>query len=319
MNSAWDLLRLYETEPAARRFLVHSYQSLGVPSAEKLAFQRCTRFMYTLRQARSFYEGARLGDPLIRPLLLFYGCVHLLKTVLLLKDPSYPSHSRMLQHGVTTRKIKRSPYSWMQDEVRVQKEGLFACLAQHLNPFPLQDKYNVEQLYDNLPGLSRETEWVLGRRKWAEAKVVSKDPLILSVPEDTSGPLQYSAETLARFLQRHAPDGFSFHGQDTPEQKQLVVHFPKNRALSDHVLFVPDEKSDTYLLYNGDPSERIPAWAVHYMLLYQLSILCRYESEWWGELILSHSLSEAYLVEQFFRYHQETFPQLTVDMLLQTK
>ncbi|NGQ96541.1 hypothetical protein G3578_15370 [Brevibacillus sp. SYP-B805] len=314
MPSAWDDLRYLETEPTARTFLSECYEKAGLPHPDRLAYQHSTRFVYFWLQARTFYQAAADADLLIRPLLLFYGCVQMLKGCMLAADPAYPHNSRMLQHGVTTRKLRRSPYRLLEDEIRPQKEGLFAHAAALWKLPPLKPGYKAKDLFASLPELAHPYEKIVAPVDWVPVRCL--DRTLLVFPQVGQGALGYSVDTLVGYLNRFAPDELRFRGEKEDGETGKRVWLQGNAAgLDKHCLFAvtPEEK---LFFWNG-PEQAIPLppWAVHYLLLYLLGMLCRYETEWWGELVLTHSLAEALLVERFLTLHQETFPQLTVKLL----
>lgn len=311
MLTAWDQIRYLETEPTARRFLHAAYCSLGIEHPERQAFQQSTRFIYTWKQARAFYRAAEESDMLVRPLLLFYGCTHLLKGVLITRDPNYPQNSRMLQHGVTTRKLKRNPYLLLEDEVRPQKEGFFAHIAKVLLLSPLQQRYSVKELFDGLAELRNPYSLVIEESKWIPVSVdrTEREGTVLIFPANHSGVLAYSEETLLQLINRLSPEDVDFVWErDGTGARRLLFPHANISWLCAHPLF-RIEYTGTISFWNSTSDDLpLPAWASHFLLLYLLGMLCRYETEWWGELVLSHSYAETYLIEQFLRQHEVGFP-----------
>lgn len=322
--SSWDFFRFLETEPTARRYLAASYTQQGFNSAEKLAFHQSSRLLYTVKHARQYYETAESCDLLIRPLLLYYGCTHLLKALILFKDPAYPQNSRMLQHGVTSRKVKRTPYHMLDDEVRPQKEGLFAHAAKLLRiPF-LQERYTMRELFSLLPELAFAYSNIVQTSSWQKI-AYSKERGEVCFPSGTCGSLLYSQETFLDYLQRHAQGTVEFALCDKESPLISPDHFPKclrvkegldiGTTLADHPYFA--QTLQGYLFWNVEGNDvPPPRWAVHFLLLYLLGMLCRYEAEIWGDFVCSHSYSELVLVEQFFATHLSQFPQM-VSALIQ--
>jgi hypothetical protein len=280
---------------------------LKIEQPERLSFQQSGRFSYTWRQARAFYEAAFQCELLVRPTLLFYGCTHLLKGYLITRDPYYPRTSRMLQHGVTTRKMKKNPYHLLADEIRPQKEGFFPHLAKIIGDFPMQDRYSVSQLFSYVPELREECKMALGDSVWQP--VICQDQSWLAFPSVTQGTLGFSIETFLDYLNRLAPSGIRFfpaEGSSAAVHKRVRISIANGSLLDQHPLFAEGE-SELYF-WSGEEPFPLPKWAVHYMLLYMLSMLSRYETESWGELVLSHTLSEVYLVNRFLDIHQRVFP-----------
>lgn len=323
MDNAWKTLRFLETEPTARKYLSVCYQGMGLEHPDRLAYQQSTRFLYLWKQARQFYTTAAVSDLSIQPLLLFYGCTHLLKGMLLTRDPSYPQNSRVLQHGVTTRKLKRSAYILTEDEVRPQKEGFFAHLTHLFHLTPIQDRYLVHDLFACIPGVSEAYALITGKKPlWLRVEVSpilpEKDPRdvftssgdsALIFPDSREGPLTYSTETFVQYIRRLAPSTSKMDNIRWREgiSKELLLSQSALSQLEQHPLF--RVKGNAVYFWNG-PSDSLPLpeWASHYLLLYLLSMLCRYETEWWGELTLTHGFAERFLVEHFLEHHTNTFP-----------
>lgn len=317
MLDTWNFLRFFETEPTARDFLTSSYACAGIEHPERQAFQQCTRFVYTWKQARTYYESAVDADLLIQPLLLFYGCMQMIKGCILAIDPSYPHNSRMLQHGVTTRKMKKSPYRLLEDEVRPQKEGLFAHAARLFQVSPLCERYKMGYLFASLADLASVYERIVGAGSWVPV-VCQEHGSRLIFPAQTSGdgPLSYSADTLCGYLNRFSPKSLTFTSDcvDSSGERSYLL----NGATEDlrwHRLFSFTSRHGLYFWNGGEDNLPLPGWATHYLLLYLLGILCRYETEWWGELVLSHTLAEQILIQRFLHIHQEQFPALICHLL----
>ncbi len=312
MQNAWDPLRYLESEPTARKFLTEAYQRNGVERPERYAFQLSSRFLYTCKQARHYYEAAARVDLMIRPLLLFYGCMNLLKGVLLVNNPLYPQNSRMLQHGVTTRKIKKTPFHLLEDEARPQKEGLFAEAAKAFGLAPLQERYTMKQLFSCLPELSVDYAKVVEKGYWVPLQHKSHRQTLI-FPHCTEGVLAYSTDTFLHYLNRLAPDGMQFAPGEplSPVEQRgnrsIVYRLENNQSIERHPLFALTS-SEMRFWNHPDDVPPTPAWASHYLLLYLLGMLCRYETESWGELVLSHSYAELYLVERFLDVHQALYP-----------
>src|SRR5690625_7504387 len=83
---------------------------------------------------------------------------HLLKASLVANRPNYPENTKVLAHGVSSRKRKKKQYVFMNDEVKAQHFGLFPYFSEHLYGFkrPLLDKFNMEFLLGLIPERSEE-------------------------------------------------------------------------------------------------------------------------------------------------------------------
>lgn len=337
MDNAWKTFRYLETEPTSRKFLASCYEKLMQDHPDRLAFQQSTRFLYLWKQARHFYTTAEAAELSVQPLLLFYGCTHLLKGMLLTRDPAYPQNSRVLQHGVTTRKLKRSAYSFTEDEIRPQKEGFFAHLAHLFGISPLQDRYVVHELLASIPDVSdayalfSDTQALWLRLDWrpAPAPISHADPAVdptaassieswvsIRFPDKQDGSLAYSGETFSHYIGRFAPsqEQSKLFRWNNGTGKELLLPYVALGALEQHPLFRLEGKN-LYFWNGPSTSLPLPEWASHYLLLYLLSMLCRYETEWWGELTLSHGYAERFLVERFLEYHASAFPTIIMKQI----
>ncbi|TPG91070.1 hypothetical protein EEL32_02990 [Brevibacillus laterosporus] len=327
-QNVWHQLSVVETEPTSRSFLTTSYHRIGLENPEKHAFQNSTRFLYTWMQARHFYEMATKSPLLIKPLLLFYGCVHLLKGLVLSKDPGYPQNSRMLQHGVTARKVKKSPYHLLDDEMKPQKEGFFPHLCRLLSLHPISNRYRIGDLFLSLPELREEMKYFHLSSPWIPTPIITEKPFVFALSQEDQGALSYSDETLHHFLNRSSSKKevstnfppFCTHRLNIDKDKvESALPSASSKhvrffdceggrvSLLNHPLFSMDQSKNFYL-WNDTQNQPIPFLASHYLLLYGLSMLCRYESETWGDLVLSHQYAEKLLVDKFCKHHLEFFP-----------
>ncbi|WP_326850925.1 YaaC family protein, partial [Bacillus haynesii] len=115
---------------------------------KKILIKTESGLFFFLKHAEAFYKQAKIATLEIKPILLFYGMAQLLKACLLTTDPSYPSHTSVLAHGVTTRKRKKQNYRFYEDEVKIQRNGL--CMHVIRSLFQLSgledERFNMKQL-----------------------------------------------------------------------------------------------------------------------------------------------------------------------------
>lgn len=60
---------------------------------------------------------------------------------------------------------------------------------------------------------------------------------------------------------------------------------------------------------------RLPEILSHFLLLYNLSMICRYEAEWWGEVLFSFSSNDRPFIDTFLSCVQEKTPMLVEKLL----
>ncbi len=86
-DQVWQHLNLFQSATTTQLFLKKCYQEVGITEGEKRSYDNCYSFMYYLEQGELYYKQAYLAPLSIKPVLLFYGLVHLLKACVLQSIP----------------------------------------------------------------------------------------------------------------------------------------------------------------------------------------------------------------------------------------
>ncbi|WP_339060739.1 YaaC family protein [Tepidibacillus marianensis] len=153
----WDTFVYFESEPKTKRHLQKVYEQFDQKNGYKLAFQNTSKFIYFIKQSREYFNSAEKSNILVKPLLIYYGMMNLIKALVLTKDPSYPSNISVLRHGITTRKLKKNNYQFHEDEIKIQKEGLIPLFYSLMTQEPIEkidgQKYKIKELLSLLPEL----------------------------------------------------------------------------------------------------------------------------------------------------------------------
>lgn len=215
----WNRYLPFYSRAGIRRYLKSEYRRLNVPNPEKLAYDRHTSFCYHIEHAEAFYIQSNQSPTIIQPLLQFYGVSHLIKACLITKDPFYPSNTSQLAHGVSSRKKKKNNYSFLEDTVKIQKNGLFPTLSSLL--------FHVEHL---------------------ENATYTMEELLLS-------------------------------------------------------------------LENGTHKDSLNAIQCHFLLLYNLSMIARYETEWWGNCTMFKETEDYSIIRGFLHLSSHFAPQAILEYL----
>ncbi len=104
------------------------------------------------RQAVAYEESIARVNIEIVPLVLYYGYLHWMKTLLYLSDLDYPRGSSLLQHGMSVRKVKREVYRWPLDYTYVYKEGVLQSFRDVVAPdLTLPNKIPIGHLLGSIP------------------------------------------------------------------------------------------------------------------------------------------------------------------------
>ncbi|MBA4494123.1 YaaC family protein [Paenactinomyces guangxiensis] len=332
----WEEYLFYENERWARKFLKQKYDRLGVEHPDRAAFKNVQAFITYLKQAKAIFLSLRQNSLWVQPLLLYYGMMSLLKALVLTLDTNYPHSSSVLRHGLSTRKRKKEQFCFLKDEIRVQKEGLFPLAAKLLqNPVPAGESYTAQDLLGCIPELQSSC-----RRIFHAPTLIPVEFPTGEEEREKPGGMPFSLDesildllhlTPASFLERlNRPLPHPLFMLDMPEMWQgrlrliwkhpRVPHVWKWEKGFDHPWFYDNNKGGYYLwIDNNRPAEPLSEILLHYMLLFSLSMLCRYEPPLWGELIHSPVSEDAVLVQQLLKLVPRKFPHLVLNQLREEK
>ncbi len=228
MNNEWHTFSTFYSVSTVQKLLQTCYEQMNIDNAKQKSYENSYTFVYYLQHAESFYTTTNTAPLSIKPILLFYGMIQLLKAGLLTVDATYPNSSSLLAHGVTTRKRKKQDYDFFQDEVKIQKSGLFT--------------YSSEKLF--------HVEHLTGEK--------------------------FQMKTLFEQIQELYPL-FQFHFDKLP---------------------------------STNLTKPLPEINTHYLLLYNLSMIARYETEWWYDFLHTYSNKSYPFIIRFLTITSEKVPKL---------
>ncbi|RWZ54750.1 hypothetical protein EQV77_13975 [Halobacillus fulvus] len=213
----------------SRPFLQGCYEKIEHPKADHHAYQNAERFIHGLMIGEDFWTSGLTTPFSARPLLFYYGLNHFLKSCLLTVDPGYPATSKVLAHGLSTRKRKKQHYRFLEDEIRIQPHGLFPYAAHHLFDFASSsEKISMDELLAQLTRMTR------------------------------------------------------------------MYQFKKNRRETEEVW---------------------PTLMIYFAVLYNLSMLVRYEGEWWGDMQQMRDRDDYVFIDHFLQTAAEEVPDLIAEWL----
>lgn len=321
----WDTFVYYENEQTSSDFLRQCYEKAGLEQVSKWVYQATPKFIFAIKQAREYYRAAEHCDILTKPLLLYYGMMALSKALITSRDPEYPSTTSVLKHGLSTRKLKRDEYAFADDEVRVQKDGIFHVLHSTLNGPPLenQQRFRMKELLAVIPELMFSYQRLYGQPQVCSLDVRDEAPhLVWHLPRQFVSGCEKTKEELLDLLHRHGGEHvrFSFpDGQDETGVLRLRLEQVGVRAHPTHPLVLHDFAGQPHLRYPHENDLVLPEISVHYMVMFVLGMLCRYETERWGEMILTFSSHDTFLINEFLNVSMRKFPNLILDELCQER
>ncbi|WP_083402514.1 YaaC family protein [Bacillus sp. MUM 116] len=258
-------------------FLKNNYQKYMVENPEQKSYENCYAFLYYLEHGQIYYEQAEKAPLILKPILLFYGLVHLIKACILTIDPAYPETTTVLAHGVSTRKRKKQNYQFFHDEVKLQKNGLFPFMSEKM--FHMKqlegEKVIMEELLRLIPELDDLFFLLEGTRTF---EILHNHGGKFEIPDKLLDHYHMTESRLKEYLTLKSMHPISF------SDKGLTLMFDglsqkKGSPFKYHL-----EKGDWVLPVQKSEFFHLPELLIHYLLLYNLSMIARYETEWWSEL-----------------------------------
>ncbi|MBO0962746.1 YaaC family protein [Neobacillus sp. MM2021_6] len=272
----WKSFSCFFSAEYCQRYLKSSYQRLNFENPEQKGYENCYAFLYYLEHGQIYYEQAEKAPLILKPILLFYGLVHLIKACILTTDPTYPETTAVLAHGVSARKRKKQNYLFFQDEVKFQKNGLFPFMSDKL--FHMKqlegEKVIMEELLQLIPELDELFFILEGKRTFGR---LSQEGDRFLIPEAVLDHYHMTEDRLKEFLGPKLAKGIEFSGEGLAllmgDSKFLGVS-PLKFHLEDGCYTIPLNKNHLF---------SFPELLIHYLLLYNLSMIARYETEWWSE------------------------------------
>lgn len=307
----WERLLSYHSTQTIQKKLERSYQLSSYDNASGLSYDNCYRFIYFLKHGENFFKQADQSPHAIQPILLFYGISQLIKACLLIVDPEYPSTSSVLAHGVSSRKRKKQQYQFLKDEIKIQRNGLFSHVAKHL--FHIDhleaEKYSMEQLLKQIAEMKDVFIFHLSDNPLIK---ISSDKLgHLALTEDIAQSFHMSVNRLGEFIKERYQ-----YNIEREEENNLYL---KNNHTNPSVQLSPflyhiDERA-YYLPNTRELLSNLPEILVHYLLLYNLSMISRYETEWWYELLLGATNDDYPFILRYMEIAKRKIPFFILEFL----
>lgn len=312
MNTqVWERLLSYHSTETVQKKLEKTYEKLLYENASSRSYDNCLRFVYFLKHGENFFLQAHQSPPAIQPMLLFYGISQLIKACLIIIDPEYPSTSSVLAHGVSSRKRKKQQYHFLEDEIKIQRNGLFSHVANkvfqinHLEA----EKYSMELL---LKQIAEMNEVFSFHHSQKISVLVNQNHNQFLITESVAQLFHMSPKRLAEFVEeRYLFELDKSNNEDIVHLKSVNSMATYNcMPFSYHL-----EEENFYLPTSREVLPNIPELLVHYLLLYNLSMISRYETEWWYELLLGASNDDYPFILRYMEIAKRKIPYFILNFL----
>jgi hypothetical protein len=303
MDNYWEPFLPYQSAPYSQNYLRGIYETREIQEAVSKSYQNGYPFIYYLIHGKRFFDQAKRAPYEIKPLLLFYGTVQFCKACLLTVDQDYPENSTVLAHGVSTRKIKKQNFQFLHDSILIQKKGLFPHMASTLFGLgPLEGKkLRMEDLFHYLPDLNNLYTKIKGRLLCRPVEKGEKGTFL--VERKLLIDLQMSEDRFFRLFK-----GIFVHEEESPSKYFFVLKAVQD--IEKKQPFLTDLKGNLYLPTTKEDYPILPELLVHYLILYNLSMISRYETEWWNDLFLQRSSQDISFIQAFINLTEQKIPYL---------
>ncbi|MGE7782188.1 YaaC family protein [Peribacillus sp. NPDC097264] len=310
-NDNFDKFTPFFSATSSQLFLQKRYTQGKIEDAEKKSYENCYPFIYYIEHSKIYYNQSAKAPLCIQPILSFYGFTHLLKACLLTVNPNYPESTSLLAHGVTTRKRKKQQYDFLKDEVKTQKNGLFTSVAENL--FHIKhlegEKFSMESLLAEIPELQSIA--------WTHSKTNFITPVYIhdgfELPSSILDSYQMTADRFFEFMKSKTKEV-----TDLKEMKgrlSLKVDGPLGMNGPSPMRFNMEAELFMLSLNKNSPAFSLPELLIHYLISYNLSIIARYETEWWAELLKTMPNDDYPSIVQFLKISQAKIPLLVFEWL----
>jgi hypothetical protein len=303
----WEKFLHYQSAPFSQKFLSNCYKKNGGKEADSKSYENCYPFIYYIKHAKNYYQLAERSPSEIKPVLLFYGMIQLLKGCLLTVDPNYPESTHVLAHGVSTRKRKKRNYSFMNDEVRIQKNGLFSHFSNKM--FHVEhlaaDRFKMEFLLERIPEMNETFQFLNQQPKIYKLNFSKKDTV--SMPIELLDDLKMTVERFKDFF--HTNSKLKLLNIQS-NKREMICQVEERLKPLQCAPFYYHHLNDYYIPKQKEQFTYIDEVMVHYLILYNLSMICRYETEWWNELFHTYSSNDYPFIERFLTITAHKIPSL---------
>lgn len=305
----WKSYASFFSAEYCQLYLKNNYKKWNIENPEQKSYENCYAFLYYLEHGQIYYQQADNAPLILKPILLFYGLVHLIKACILTVDPAYPETTSVLAHGVSTRKRKKQNYQFFQDEVKFQKNGLFPFMSEKM--FHMKqlegDKITMEELLQLIPEL--DDLFVVHEGKSTFTPIYTHHGQMV-VPEKILDHYHMTEERMREFLTTKSGNQIEFTSEG------LTFQINKGSFTGISPIKFNLESSSYVLPLKKDNLFLFPELMVHYLLLYNLSMIARYETEWWSELTKMMPNRDYPFIKSFLEITLEKGPFLVYEYLM---
>ncbi|UCZ53264.1 YaaC family protein [Bacillus shivajii] len=308
MSGKYTFTTIFLSADYVKTYLHRIYEKQQLDSSKELSYKNGYSFVYYIKMGDSFFSQGLQAPLSIKPVLFFYGLSHWLKALLLTVDPFYPSTTQVLAHGVSTRKRKKQDYSFLKDEIKVQKDGFYRYLSEkvfHVKQLT-GEKFKMYHLLMAIPELLDTFKTF--EKTTPLIKLEGAPPFLTATKKDFKR-VKEPPHRFAQMVNQKTEHDWKCY----EEEGMINIDLQKTKQIESSPLAYAME-GNYYLPVLPTLYRNMPELLIHYLILYNLSMICRYETEWWGELLYSFSSNDLPFIDSFLEVGSIKIPFLLQKM-----
>lgn len=313
IKETWSMLSYFESKHNCLQYLEEKFGKIevdGVTDQDRLEAEQerlgtANDFAFTVSAAREYYEAADKVTILTRPLLVFYGMVSLSKVLF---TATHNRRSPSTKHGL--QKEKQPIGSLAELSVRITKDGTFPQFHGCYCRDTLSNaKLSLKELLSLIPEVKVPFETIYNEKSRA-LRVLRTDIGISLVDseldkyEDLENRMGQVPDIHARYMDQYQ----RFSNSIVLWCKDREARDPVNRAVSGEEYLILPLKKNTRII-------DLPEMSSHFLIMFLLGMLSRYEPKEWGRVIKGEESGEIYLIQKFLEVTKRKFPNLVLNEL----
>ncbi|MFQ5691505.1 MAG: YaaC family protein [Nitrospinota bacterium] len=277
-------------------------------------------FCFSMQQAREHFASARGTTLLTKPLLLYYGMMSFMRALITLVSPDFFTDQEDLYHGIKMMDRDRSGYRLAERRVRVARNGLFPQVHAIVDGKKIREtELSLMEVFTRLPDLYYNCLYVydltdveMNCARLIQAGVRKTDvDGTMWVQIEMESPLCDEPDRLPRLLRE------AFEVVEDASPVRVWASALRSREINDlaGILIRLRELSleDERFLIRPVPSTKgepvqFSELELHYLMMFYLSSIARYQPHLWGELLIGRKTPETLLVRNFIESSEKKFP-----------
>ncbi len=298
INEIWSMLGYFESKFNCEKYLEDKFGS----DLEGLS-DTANSLSYTVGSAREFYDAADGVSVLTRPLLLFYGMIDLSKALFI---STHGKKSPSRSHGLQSIKEWNGEISELS--VKVSKDGTFpqfhGCYCKDSIRYKT---LALKELFSQIPEIKTEFETIYNEKSRALYTSPGEYGIeIIDSELEKYGDLDYLLNQIPGFSEKYRIVNKSEERCWLINIQYRTPDLMKRSISGDKYFVLPIVKEDVLLL---------PEMSVHYLIMYLLGMISRYQPEEWGKVITGEDSGEIYFLKKFLYVTRRKFPNLVLNEL----